>query len=318
MSSRVVSVLLVVGLAATACSSDTAIAEPDATVTTDPAENATETTETAAAAVGPALVLTDPGSEPRVELRLRLTEGPGTFELTQTQALTQFIDGEEMTSTGDITSITEIAYEIEASGDTFVMTYNYLSLRAAEGSDPGVADAMERASETLGALKTVATIDSRGFVVSSETSGADTLPAEMLALIQDLIDNDQLTSPLPEEPVGIGATWEIRTSLVLNGAPIDQVNAFEVISIDGDIVTLVVSGGQTVAAGPIEMPGVPAGTDVEVLAWDVSVEGESVLDLTRPMPSSTIAVSGRQSMRISDASESIVLDQDVVQRLEIK
>ena len=311
-------VLLAIGFAAAGCSSSTtAVAEPDATSETT---ESTETTEQAieASDEGPIVVLTDPGAEPRVELRLRLAEEPGTFEMTQTQSLTQFIDGEEMTATGEITSVTDIAYEIEVSGENFKMTSNYLSMRAAEGTDPGVADAVARAGETLSSLETVAIIDSRGFVVSSETSGVDALPDDMLALMQDLIDNDQLTSPLPEEPVGVGATWEIRTSLVLNGAPIDQVTVFEVVSIDGDIVTLSASGGQTVAPGTIAMPGVPEGTDVEVLAWDVLVEGDSVVDLTRPMPTSTMGVTGRQSMRISDGSETIVLDQDVLQRLEIR
>ncbi len=308
-------VLLAIGFAAAGCSSSTAVAETDV-AKTDVTETTAQAVETAGD--GPIVELTDPGAEPRVELRFRLAEEPGTVEMTQTQSLTQFIDGEEMTATGEITSITEIGYEIEASGDNFKMTYDYLSLRAAEGTDPGVADAVARAGETLRSLQTVAIIDRRGFIVSSETTGVDALPAEMLALVQDLIDNDQLTSPLPEEPVGVGAKWEIRTSLVLNGAPIDQVTVFEVVSIEGDIVTLSASGGQTVASGTIAMPGVPDGTDVEVLAWDVVIEGRSVLDLTRPMPTSTIAVTGRQSMRISDATETIVLDQDVLQRLEIK
>ena len=191
-------------------------------------------------------------------------------------------------------------------------------MRAADGSDPGVADAVARTGETLRSLETIATIDDRGFLLASETSGVDTLPDDMLALVQELIDNEQLTSPLPEDPVGIGATWEIRTSLVLNGAPTSQVTVMEVISIEGDIVTLQATGGQTVALGPITMPGVPAETDVEVLAWDVMVEGESVIDLTKPMATSMMTVTGRQSLQISDGNESIVLDQDVLQRLELR
>jgi hypothetical protein len=267
------------------------------------------------------VTLLDPGAMPRVELRYRLQPGVVTTRLSQSQVLSQTIDGDAMPSTGDTGSVLEMSVKTESAAEGYRLTSEITSAVPNAAVDPEVAQGLAATLDSLVGVRTVSVVDDRGLVLSSELDRESLagVPDQVAAVISSVSDQTQGATPLPAEPVGVGARWLFEQRLESGGIPITQTFEVTVISIDGDLVTLSSTGSQTVAPGPVDIPTMPAGATAEVVDWQAEITAETVIDLTRPFPTSTLQSLSRQTLLIEDGTQSFTLDQtiDLKQRYEL-
>jgi hypothetical protein len=93
----------------------------------------------------------------------------------------------------------------------------------------------------------------------------------------------RLSVPLPEEAVGPGARWEVKMPLKSQGMTIDQTTAYQLVSIEGDRVTVKDTVEQRASNQKIQNPAMP-GLVLDLTKMAGKGSDDMVLDLTRLMP----------------------------------
>ncbi len=290
------------------------------TTTTTAGETTTvdETTTTTAAAVPakpldpPIIEVIDQGTEPYVELRYEIADGVYNSRMSQTQSLSQTIDGQLVSQVEDLETFFEIEITSRAVDGGFEFTSLYTDIGMGEGTDPAIVAASEAELAQLVGSAFVSTIDDQGYVVSQAyvppAAGADS--AALQEMMESIAGQNQFANALPTAPMGVGGSWKQTQELSLNGIDFVQETIFTIASIEGTVLTLTVAGTQTVPTGPVQFPGVPDSVEVSVESWDITSVGDIVADLTQPVPSSSATISGSQIF-VGEGSETFRLVQDL-------
>lgn len=164
---------------------------------------------------GPEVVVLEAGAQPRHELRYDLIEGQtegfamtagGAGRVTDQGTRSPWVETPAMTFTGTstVTAANEDGtYDIEMVIAEVAMTDDDV--------DPAVAEQLRAQMEGLTMRYR---IDERGRVLQSETTAT---PGALAAGFQPgLIDSlsVQMVQPLPSEPVGVGAVWDVRSEAI--------------------------------------------------------------------------------------------------------
>jgi hypothetical protein len=176
---------------------------------------------------GIAVRLLDPGAEPRRALRFTPRAGDA-FELVYDAAITMTLDmGEHRMLNVDEQSRAVIGLRvdrIDADGNAVI------ELVVREMSDPAFdpSKPTRTTNRELAGKRGTFVVDPRGRLVSGNLPflaevGPDA--AETLNIPDHLI-------ALPDEPVGVGAAWEIRSTAVRRGLTIHNVDVHRLVALD--------------------------------------------------------------------------------------
>jgi hypothetical protein len=112
---------------------------------------------------------------------------------------------------------------------------------------------------------------------------------------------ESMVTPLPSEPVGVGARWQVITRISSGGADLLQSTIYTLKSRDGSRARLEETVVQLSASDTIHAPQMPAGMAAKVKAFSSTGQGTAQLDLKSVTPESgtlslktsmTIAVAG--------------------------
>ena len=296
--------------------------EASVTSTSQPESDASTTTELQAGDANVDLsdaaevVVNDPGAEPRVLLRTQVAPGQReVMVMVQTQEIQQEIGGEAVPSAGAIPMIIEMALEAESSGGS-LLTYNSIitDVSLDDSLDPEIAAQVQPNLDAMVGMTTTAILDDRGRVLTSEIGGTDGLDPTLVATVEQMTSNSQFAHPLPEEPVGVGATWQIAQNLQVSGLDVVQLTDYEVLSIDGTVVELGLATEQFVPVGSEMVAG---GATATVLAWESINSGSIIFDLTSMVPASTSQGLAVQEFEFGPGTEKTVLKQTIETKIEV-
>jgi hypothetical protein len=113
------------------------------------------------------------------------------------------------------------------------------------------------------------TMSNRGIVKDLELEIPDAVSPQVRQMMDSMKQSfAQLSAPVPEEAVGVGAKWETKTRLAVNGPVIDQTATMTVVALAGNKATLDVklvqtgkpqkftANGITATSSPTARPGV--------------------------------------------------------------
>jgi hypothetical protein len=147
--------------------------------------------------------------------------------------------------------------------------------KAAASLVPSVKASVDK----LVGLKGWATVDSRNFTLA----GAFDVPATGDPSTKQMMDSmsqsmSQLSAPLPDEAVGVGAKWSVDATMPANGIVLAQTGTYEITKLDGDHVAAKVAMKQTADAQEAHVPGM-AGATLSVVSWKGTGAGTMELDL---------------------------------------
>jgi hypothetical protein len=194
----------------------------------------------------PTLTLVSPGKGPKLQLRMCFMQG---------DTHTAVIDWKERSSNGDNGRFDkpeksamryEIAYEVgdvTPSGDARVdVTYRKIELAPTDDT----AKELDAKIAPLANTKAHAIITARGLVKDFEL--APGVP-ESLQDVFKLLVLRPFDEALPDEPVGVGASWQVADTVPVDSGTVALTTTYVVKAIDGGRITLDVSQDSTATGG---------------------------------------------------------------------
>jgi hypothetical protein len=260
------------------------------------------------------------GSEPREALRLAPPAG-SSASVAMTLRL-----GVEQSGASDASlkappirvTIDTALQDTTANGD-FHATFAYPSFDVLRGNDASAAQRrrIERTLADFDGLSGELTVTPRGELVDSNLEippDADTEASQLLTQIGDQFRD--LTIPLPEAAVGVGARWRATTQLTINGIEARQVNEYRLKKRTGTTLELDVRGTQTARRQTVDSPGP---VTLRVKSYKTTFRGTTTLDLTRLLPvESSVRGSGDQTFDVEAGDESGELRQHLDLRIDVE
>lgn len=281
-----------------------------------PIPSASPISSSSSAKVPPVVTLLDPGAEPRTELRYRYpsnAELPMTidmdlefqFQIDGSASQTIAVPTTRMVSllrTGQVAADGSVRYEFE---------YTDLGTLG-DPADPMVV-AMQAQYAALRGLSGWAIIDDRGGTLDG---GIDALPSSdptLQATIQELEASiTQTSAPLPVEPVGVGARWQVVLQMQSQGIAVQQTMVYTLDGLDGGEVQLSMTVVPSAEPGPIDLPAAP-GIAVELLEVTGGGDGTMVLSLDGLVPTSDAHTNVR--MKVEAAGQRMDMTTDTQMRV---
>ncbi len=246
-----------------------------------------EKAEQGRTAGGGQVKLIDPGAEPRQVLRLHPKAGDKqTFSMSLKMSMAMKMGENEMpavkmppmTFTMDAT-----VKDVSADGD---ISYEIVLGEGTVGEEPGaVPQAAEMMKSILASMKgTTGTgvVTSRGLNKGANfkpPANANPQAKQMMEQMKEGLFN----LGLPEEAVGKGAKWQFKMPLKSQGMTMDQTFDYELVSLEGDELTVNANIKQTAAKQKVESPAMP-GVKVDLDKLSGSGKGQVTANLAQLLP----------------------------------
>lgn len=275
---------------------DTTPAEVDlAGAGVTPTDTPTEGATTEAAGPRTRVDLLEPGQEPRRALRYDLAamrKEEGVMDMGTTMAVTVGGNAGQRVKLPimRMTLVTEPQGMTPAG--TLRVTSRITAAKTTGSGDPAVVAAMNEELAAMVGLVTHAEISARGETSNTELE----VPANASPQLQQMLDGlrqgmDDMTAPLPEEPVGVGARWRVTSTLDLAAMKSTRVveAKLERVTAQGAELSLTVS--MQAAQQPLKVPGLPPGATATLDSLTASGQGRMSIQLDRLTPKSEISVS---------------------------
>ena len=231
----------------------------------------------------PIVTVLSEGSAPRKELRYVVAENHRTrIEATLNKTMTGASGvGSGTSKKKDTFPPLKLAADlavtgIAANGDiTYDLAFTSVTLEDRPGIDPMVARGLKPLANMASSMKGGATVSSRGITRSTRLEAPN--PAVRTMLGELITAMRELTIPLPDAAVGVGAKWEVRQALAIDGlsvfSPIGfQRTEYEVVSLDGPTVSLKIKSEQTAPPQSLHNPLQPISNQGITFGGDNSLQ----------------------------------------------
>jgi len=250
------------------------------------------------------VVLSSPGAEPRTPLRYKVTAGQKcSMEMSTVVSVTVSMEAMSMPAmdlptmkmTADL-----VVKDVAANGDiTYDLAFTGMTAEAQPGMDPSMVAMMQGAAGDITKLKGTVTVSNRGVTKATALDlNAVTDPNLKQVLNQMSGPIQNISMPLPEEAVGVGAKWEVRQAVNAAGIQSFQRNEMEIVKIDGTSVTLRAKSEQTAPAQTVANP-MMAGATMDVEKMSGTGTGTIVLRLDGLVPTSETSIDSLASMTMN-------------------
>jgi hypothetical protein len=289
-----------------------AAGEPTVTVTKETAPDSTGRSGAPAR-----VVLLEAGKEPRAQLRYHL---PSTSKEKMGMTITMAVEMGMTTQTVNV-HLAPMRMEMELGvteklGDREVrVRFRVTRAELEEGGDQMFATMREQLATELkkmvGAAGTLV-MDNRGLVRDMTLALPDGMDPQMKQTMESSRQAmEQISSPLPEEAVGVGARWQVEQVLAQNGLVIKQTSVFELAELRGTRGTLRTTVVQSADPQIAELAGLPAGVQAQLLSHSGAGNGTGELDLGQLVP-------GKSSKGVKTETAIKVTGQGQDQTMQIK
>jgi hypothetical protein len=270
--------------------------------------------------------LLEPGSEPRQSLRLHFAAGDKqsiALSLKMNMAMqSPDMPIPPMKMPAIIMPMDLTIQNVAPDGTaTYQLVAGDVTVASEPDSMPQIVDMMKASLSAVKGLTTIGTITSRAENRIVEVRMLEKADAQLTQTLQQLKDSlANVSTPLPDEPVGPGAKWQVHLPIKTQGMTVDQTMTYELVSVEGEHVTIRVALGQSAAAQKIENAAMP-GISVDLTRMSGSGTGQIVLDLGRVMPvqaniESTVEMA--MSIPVGGQKHDMSMNSDVTMKIDSK
>lgn len=255
----------------------------------------------------PTVRLLESGSEPKQKLRFVVKKGSvnkGTI-ITKMEMNISFGDRNPQRITNPPIKVVMSARVTETRNDgTIKYEFNLDKADAInDGSVPeqmvsGIRDALR----SVEGIKGYEVVTDRGY--SQDVSFS--LPQNINPQVKEVMENmknslAKMSAPLPEEPVGQGAIWEVDNELLQNGVRINQRVIYKLKQCSEKRCKIDIELKQTAGKQIMTSPNLPSGASVELQELQGSGKGEMEINLEQLFPiKSSLQSSHAFTMKVSD------------------
>ena len=233
--------------------------------------------------------LVEAGGQPRKALRLHPKAGDKqNLEMTMKMNMDMKVGEMEPPSMKmpAIKLVMSLAVKsVAANGDiAYDTSVTDVDISDEPGVMPQIADAIKASFSGVKGMAGTGVMSNRGINKKTELKlppDANPQMKQMMDQMKDSLAN--LASPLPDEPVGPGAKWEVKMPIKSQGMTIEQTATYELVSVEGDRVTAKSKIGQRAAKQKIDNPAMP-GMKIDLDKMSGNGMGQFTLDLSHVLP----------------------------------
>jgi len=273
----------------------------------------------------PKVTLVSPGKDPKAELRYApKANQTAATTMTMELGLASKIGDQSMPAVSLPKMVAELTTHVTTVAPDGTISYDFevKSAKAFRGKDvkPEVLKKVDAEFGKIAGLKGHATVTGRGMTRELQMD----VPAASDPSVQQMVDSlrqslRQMSNPLPEEPVGIGAKWDAEQAYRMQGMQFKQVSHSTLAARKGNKVTVQVEIEQSAEPQAIQLPNIPPGAQAKLVSLSSHGNGKLQTDLTRLTPfKSDMALISKIEIEASQGTQTNRLVTDVTMKMEMK
>ncbi|HEX6323575.1 MAG TPA: hypothetical protein VFZ36_07610 [Vicinamibacterales bacterium] len=242
----------------------------------------------------PTVTVRSTGTGPKRPLRYKVAAGSKErIDITMTMSMAMAMEGADEQSM-DVPPVRMAldmdVTDVAANGDiTYAFTFVEASIDG-PGFPPGLLDQLKGAKGT-------ATSSDRGFLKAMAFEVAQGVNP-VLDQLMSSSGIERMSAPLPDEPLGVGAKWDVRQPVESGGMRLDQTTTYEITAMDAASVTMAVTMEQRAANQALTPPGMPPGAEATLVSMEGTGNGRITLADGSMIPLSDLAINGRMTMDV--------------------
>lgn len=302
-------------------------AEKAAAAANSASENNPAASESKTAAVGAvAARLLEPGAEPRKVLRLHPKPGDKqTMQMTIKMGMDMKMGGAAGQAMKFPPMLMAVEGTVKSVSENGEITYEFVMGDVNVADDPAVmpqvAEAIKAALGGMKGTSGTGVMSDRGVCKGIDMKMPTGVDPQLKQMMEQMNDSfSRLSVPLPEEPVGVGARWEVRAPIKSQGMTIQQITTYQVAALEGEQLTMQTTMTQTASNQKIQNPAM-GGMKVDVTKMTGSGSGEVTFDLARILPSAAKVKSQMEStmaMNVGTQKQTMAMKMDMSLQFEAK
>jgi hypothetical protein len=288
---------------------------------TKPAGGGGGTTAPAANANGPQVKLVSAGAEPRQALRYAPQQGDkDKLDMVMNMGMEMSMGAAGSMPRVDIPPVT-MAFDCEVTSstpETFELAAAVTDVKV-DPSGGAMVDMIQPEMAKFVGMKMTSQMTRRGILVSADVKLPPNVNPQMMQMMDSMKQSlSQATAPFPEEPVGVGAKWEVISNMETNGMKLSQTATFELVALDGGKGTAKISLVQTAPPQDVNAPGMPAGAKARLNHLKSTGSGEMQFDLARVVPQkSNVALKSEVSTSIDAQGQKQNVDMKMDMKMDM-
>lgn len=258
----------------------------------------------------PLVRLLDAGAEPRAELRYAVTTATkASLEMTMDLQLVLRMAENPLPTASLPPMVMVFAADLGApgTGDGIRVSSSLRSSKSKgrDAAERKIGVALDPKLAKLVGMTMDYVLDNRGFVREATLTLPPDLPADMAETVDQMRQSlTSLAVPLPAEPVGVGARWQVLKRITAGGVDTAQLGSYTMIGRVGDDVELAVDVVQFAAAPQVQTKGLTA----EIERYQALGGGTSRVRMSEPFTlSASMEVVSDVVMRVAAAGQEVVM-----------
>jgi hypothetical protein len=238
--------------------------------------------------------LLDPGAQPRTALRYKF-QANRTEKLVMEMSMSMAMEiGDQKQPETQVPAIrmtmTIDSKEVSPEGDLHhEFKLEQIEVLPNSSVNPAMVNTIKQQMSSALGLSGSGTVTSRGFPKDVEIK----LPPGIDPQIRQSMDNmkesmNQLSAPLPEEPVGRGARWQVTMPMETPAMKFTQIATYTLSEIQGDKVKFDITIKQSALPQEIDTPGAAPGMKVSLESFESTGKGTVEQQMTNLVPTSNM------------------------------
>jgi len=265
----------------------------------------------------PVVKLIDAGSSPKTKLRMTPAKGSKqTSIMTMKMDQAMVMSGQKLpaTPTPAMQFTMEVAVtDVATNGDfAFEFSYPKVSLVEDDNVEAAVKEAMKGMLKSMEGMSGSAVVTNRGFTKEADMKLPPKVNAQIKAMIDSMKESmSRLSSPLPEEPIGVGGKWSVTQLVEVNGMKLKQTSSHTLNKVDGATYDISVEVTQTAEPQDVKTPGLPEGSTLTLESLESTGKGTMMLDVNRVFPFSEIKTDSKISMEMNTGGQDLSMQIDM-------
>ncbi len=240
----------------------------------------------------PVIKVIDAGQEPRTPMRVKVEAGQReTMVMTMTMSMDMDMGGLGAVPKMDMPPIEmTMPIHVTSVSDTGDFRYEFsldsVTVKDRPGTPPELVEALRGSMTGIIGLSGSSVVSNRGEVREATFKVPENVPPQIKQTMESMQQSmQQIAIPFPEEAVGIGAKWEVTSTLTqVGGINMTQVSAYEITARDGDTLTLNNGIQQNAPHQVMKAPGIPATATVTLQSMKSKGGGTTSFDLGHVVP----------------------------------
>ncbi|MGL4622021.1 DUF6263 family protein [Chroococcidiopsis sp.] len=247
-------------------------------------------TQIAAATAKPQVELLEAGNEPRQELRFRpQAKAKQTATMTLQMDTDVSMAGQAMAKV-DLPPITvamdAVVTKVDPNGNIhFKWSCSNVDVMNSASLPPQVLETMRSQMKKMVGTSGSFIIDNRGQIQTAKFAPSQKSAPNSKPFSEEMSTSfNQMSSPLPQEAIGIGAKWRVTTTPALSGMNVKQTITYELVNLKDNIATLNLWFEQHANPQKLTLPGIPNGATVTLKSLESKGDGRLMMQLDRPFP----------------------------------